>query len=144
MISGADTTFLIEAEVAGHTNHAWARRTLDEHVDRGDTIALAPQVLAEFVHVVTDPKRFSRPLTMEQALSRADQWWQAREVVHALPTSESCQLFMNWMRTYALGRKRLLDTMLASTYHAHGIRSILSSNSSDYAIFGCFTITSPS
>ena len=69
MIRGMDTTFLVEAEVVGHTHHRWARFTLDTFVAQGDFFALAPQVLAEFVHVVTDRKRFSQPLTMDQALA---------------------------------------------------------------------------
>ena len=40
---------------------------LDEFLDRGDRFALAPQSLAEFVHTVTDPRRFQVPLTMETA-----------------------------------------------------------------------------
>jgi hypothetical protein len=34
--------------------------------------------------------------------------------------------------------------MLAATYHAQGIRSILSSNARDYAVFGCFEVIGPS
>jgi predicted nucleic acid-binding protein len=143
MLSGVDTTFLVENEVAGHPHHRWARSTLDTLLAGGNTLAIAPQVLAEFVHVVTDAKRFSQPLTMDQALARADLWWQAREVVHVFPTDDSCRLFLKWMSEHRLGRKRLLDTLLASTYFAHGIRSILSSNARDYTVLGCFDVTRP-
>jgi predicted nucleic acid-binding protein len=143
MLRGLDTTFLVEVEVTGHPHHRWAGKTLDTLLTRGDSIALAPQVLAEFVHIVTDPKRFSEPLTVDQALARADLWWQSREVVHVFPSDDSCRLFLKWMGEHKLGRKRLLDTLLASTYFAHGIRSILSSNARDYSVFGCFDITSP-
>lgn len=116
---------------------------LDRLLSQGDTVGIAPQVLAEFVHVVTDPKRFSQPLTMRQALARADRWWQGREVVHTFPSDESSRLFLQWMTEHRLGRKRLLDTQLAATYFANGIRSILSSNARDYTVFGCFEVTSP-
>jgi hypothetical protein len=36
-------------------------------VSVGDVIAIAPQVLAEFIHVVTDPPRFTQPLDMNSA-----------------------------------------------------------------------------
>ena len=143
MIRGVDTTFLVEAEVVGHPHHDWARFTLETFVEQGDSFALAPQVLAEFVHVVTDPKRFSQPLSMNQALIHVDRWWQAKEVAQVFPTGDSCRLFVKWMREHKLGRKRLLDTQLASTYFAHDIRSILSSNARDYTIFGCFEVIRP-
>jgi len=47
---------------------------------KNDRFALAPQVLAEFIHIVTDPKRFSSPLTVELALRRAETWWNSKEV----------------------------------------------------------------
>jgi hypothetical protein len=40
----------------------------------GDVIAVAPQVLAEFIHVVTDPRRFAQPLDMNAARHVAEQW----------------------------------------------------------------------
>jgi hypothetical protein len=46
----------------------------------GDRLALAPQALAEFIHVVTDPRRFAQPLRMDEARHVARQWWTAREV----------------------------------------------------------------
>ena len=103
-------------------------------------LALAPQVLTEFAHVVTDPRRFSRPLEMDEAISRAELWWRAREVLQVFPDSVAVDTCLEWMRAHRLGRKRLLDTQLAATYDAAGIRSILSSNARDCAVFGVFTI----
>ena len=143
MLRGLDTTFLVESEVAGHPNHRWARTTLDTLLIQGDSLAIAPQVLAEFTHIVTDARRFAQPLSMDQAMARAELWWQGREVVHVFPTDDSSRLFLEWVRKYKLGRKRLLDTMLASTYFSHGIRCILSSNARDYAVFNCFEVTRP-
>jgi hypothetical protein len=56
------------------------------------------------------------------------------------PTAESVQLGWQWMRQFHLGRKRILDTQLAATFHTHGISRILTSNSRDYRVFGCFEI----
>ena len=100
---------------------------------------LAPMVLAEFIHTVTDPRRFSLPLTTEQAIKHADFWWNAAEVVHVFPTSESTLLFLDWIEKFKLGRKRLLDTMLATTYFSNGISSILTLNRADFVVFDSFT-----
>ncbi|HLL89359.1 MAG TPA: hypothetical protein VK324_08650, partial [Tepidisphaeraceae bacterium] len=114
---GADTTFLVELEVAEHPRHARAHEVLRREVlDAGRPLVVAPQVLAEFVHVVTDARRFASPLTIEQALAKAAFWWGAAEVQHAMPTAAaSTKLFLDWMAAHRLGRKRLLDTQLAAT-----------------------------
>jgi hypothetical protein len=41
------------------------------------------------------------------------------------------RLFFQWMADHQLGRKRLLDTLLAATYSAAGITSIVSTNARD-------------
>jgi predicted nucleic acid-binding protein len=142
MAKGLDTTFLIEAEVAGHPGHRAARALLARLLEEGP-LALAPQVLSEFVHVVTDPRRFERPLSVTQALARAELWWRAREIAHVFPSEESTALFLRWMAEHRLGRKRLLDTQLAATYYASGVRCIVTTNARDYGVFGCFAVVRP-
>ena len=97
------------------------------------------RILAEFIHVVTDPRRFESPLDLEQAVERAGIWWNAAEVVHVFPTAESTLLFLEWLEEHQLGRKRLLDTLLASTLSASGITSMLTLNRDDFAVFGVFS-----
>lgn len=140
MIRGIDTAFLIQVEVSGHPGHAPARALRDRLLDAGDSFALAPQVLTEFIHVVTDERRFEAPLSMAAALDRADQWWNAEEVVQTLPNQHTASIFIGWMREHGLGRKRLLDTLLAATYMSNGIRSIVTSNIRDFSVFGCFEV----
>src|SRR5687768_9937318 len=125
MTHGLDTSFLVAVEVSSHDEHAVARAKFQKLVKAGDTFSLSPQILAEFIHVVTDPHRFAAPLTLEQAVERAEIWWNAAEIVHLFPTAESTLLFLGWLEEHGLGRKRLLDTMLASTMCAGGVTSML-------------------
>jgi len=140
MIHGIDTSFIVAAELASHSRHGDTRKLLQSLNQGGDQFAIAPLVLAEFVHVVTDQRRCTNPLTMDTALDRADLLWNAAETVQVFPTANAISQFFDWMRKHRLGRKRLLDTQLAATFHAAGITSILTLNRSDFASFGCFTI----
>ena len=143
MIHGVDTGFLVAAEVLEHAQHAAARDTLKRLLTAGDFFAVAPQVLAEFIHVVTDPRRFQQPLDITEAHRLAEQWWTAREVIRVFPDNASTHQFLTWLRQFFLGRKRLLDTLLAATYNQAGIRSLLTTNPADFAIFGVFTSITP-
>ena len=93
MIHGLDTGFLVAAEVREHAEHAGARITLTQVLSAGDVIAIAPQVLAEFIHVVTDPRRFTQPLDMKAARDVAEQWWTASDVVQAFPDAGAVRRF---------------------------------------------------
>jgi len=135
MIRGLDTGFLVSAEVAEHPDHAAARATLSRLLAGGDRVALAPQVLAEFIHVVTDPRRFSQPLDMTGALRLPQQWWTARQVDHVFPDDDATQRFLTWLDQLRLGRKRLLDTLLAPTYRHAGIQSWTATPSAIIMVF---------
>lgn len=69
---GADTTFLVELEIQEHPSHAAAGALLQREVlDSRAPLLLAPQVLAEFIHIATDPRRFQNPLSMSDAVAKA-------------------------------------------------------------------------
>jgi predicted nucleic acid-binding protein len=143
MIHGIDTGFLVAAEVIEHSKHLAARDTLSRLLAAGDQIGVAPQVLAEFIHIVTDSRRFTQPLDITAAQHIAEQWWTARDVLHVFPNDDATRQFLSWLQQFALGRKRLLDTLLAATYLANGIRSILTTNPADFATFGVFACIGP-
>jgi predicted nucleic acid-binding protein len=143
MIHGLDTGFLVAAEVLEHPENSAARDTLARLLAAGDQIAIAPQVLAEFIHVVTDPRRFTQPLDMTAARQLAEQWWTAREVLRVSPDDGATRQFLTWLQQFALGRKRLLDTLLAATYLQAGVQSLLTTNPADFNVFGVFTCLTP-
>jgi predicted nucleic acid-binding protein len=139
LVFGIDTTFLVQVELKEAPGHAAAKAWLDEQVSgAGRGFALAPQVVTEFIHVVTDPRRFSHPLGMDEALERAQLWWDAVEVKSVFPDQQSVNLSMRWLREHRLGRKRLLDTDLAATYHLNKVDTLLTLNRADFEIFGVF------
>jgi predicted nucleic acid-binding protein len=143
MTYGVDTTFLVEVEATESTGHNAASAWLRTAIRKEDRLALAPQVLAEFVHVVTDSARFNRPLDTSAAVARAAAWWTGAEVRQVYPNEAAIRLFLDWMRQHRLGRKRILDTMLAATYFANGVTEIVTTNARDYAIFGALRAHTP-
>lgn len=136
MTHGVDTDFLVAVEILDHPFHASAEALLHRLLAAGDDFAVAPQVLAEFIHVVTDPRRMPTPLSMSEAVTRAEEWWNATEVIRLFPTSESTTDFFQWVRQHRLGRKRLLDTMLAAALNCGGIKRLITNNGADFRIFG--------
>ena len=138
---GLDTTFLVQIEIQEAEAHGAALEVLRGNIlgrDRG--VALTPQVLGEFVHVVIDARRFERPLSMTQALAKANFWWSAKEIERIFPQEQAVARFLAWMEEHSLGRKRLLDTLLAATYYESGITRIVTSNARDYQVFGVFEV----
>lgn len=140
---GIDTSFLVAVDTTVHELGFPARELLDRFEIDGEVLALNPDVLSEFVHVVTDPKRFNDPLTMDEAVQHARSWWSAKDVSRVFPTAESTILSLDWIVQHRLGRKRLRDTMLAASYFSAGVTRIVTLNAKDFVVFGCFELIVP-
>ena len=143
MICGLDTTILVHAELSETSSHPDTVKWLGSAVQRSVQLAIAPQVLSEFVHIATDPSRFARLLSVSEALERSQKWWTAPEVAQIYPNDETLSLFHAWMRQHRLGRKRVLDTLLAATYVTNGVGNIFTTDLRDFAIFDSLRVHVP-
>ena len=143
MIYGLDTSFLVQIEVTEQHGHGLARELKDRLLRESATFALAPQILCEFIHIVTDPKRFEHPLETDEAVRRSMIWWNLKEVKNISSTGWAVQRFHAWMTEYRLGRKRLLDTMLAATFDENQIHHVITSDPAGFSIFKIFQIIDP-
>lgn len=138
---GLDTSFLVGLTIREHPAHSVCMQLFETEI-RGveSSAAICAQILGEFAHVVTDHRRFSKPLEMDEALQICRQWWHARECRIVEPSPHSFPLFIDWMLRHRLGRKRVLDTLLAANYHSAGIKRIATTDWRDFRIFKVFEI----
>ena len=74
-----------------------------------------------------------------QELANAPVWWDASDVERVWPDEPAVAWFLSAMTKHQLGRKRVLDTLLAGTFRSANIVSLLTLNPADFAVFGEFT-----
>lgn len=135
MNAGIDTDFMVALTIAEHPDRPAALATRDRHLSRGDQFVLTAQVLGEFLHVVTDPRRFHRPLSMKQAIEKSRDWLAAAETLFVAPDLDVCRIFHEHMLAQRLGRKRILDTLLAATLIKAGVPLLITGNTEHYCEF---------
>lgn len=122
--------------MAGAPRHRAAHLLLDAEVrEHGGSLAIAPQVMHEFLHVATDPRRFENPLSMQDGLRWSRQLWAATEVVRILPAPGVMDRTLELLDRLRLGRKRILDTALAATLELAGVRRLATFNPGDFRPF---------
>jgi predicted nucleic acid-binding protein len=136
VILGVDTDVLVCWAMAGSPRHEAVRQLLEREVrEKGRLLGVTPQVLHEFLHVVTDPRRFENPLLMPMALRVARSLWSSEEVVQILPTAEVLPRTLELMQSLRLGRKRILDTAFAATLEQASVRRLATLNLGAFGIF---------
>jgi len=141
MILGIDTDVLVNWAMAGAPHHRAARRLIETEVrERKSRLGITPQVLFEFVHVSTDPRRFENPLPMDRAIDLTRTIWDAEETVRLVPGPTVVHRALDLIAGLRLGRKRILDTVLAATLEGAGVRRLATLNERDFDGFAFLEI----
>ncbi len=142
-MTGLDCNILVQLALRDHPANAATVAAVQAEVKRGNRIVFPSLVIDEFLHVITDARRFNPPLTMIEALDWVESFLANPAVGLLEPTPESLRQTLEWMRKFNLGRKRILDTHLAAVFYAAGVRRLFTANSADFAIFNVFEIITP-
>jgi predicted nucleic acid-binding protein len=142
-MTGVDANIFVALAVGGHPLQPRAVDWVAAELAAGRRLVTTAGVLAEFLHVATDPRRFSPPLLMEEALRWVEAWLAKEETLLLAVEEADVQLSLRWLRQHHLGRKRILDTQLAATLHHQGVRRLITSNPDDFRVFGVFELLVP-
>lgn len=140
---GIDTNFLIDLDNPESPRHNQILEIFNQWRKSGTKLYIYSQIFLEYQHIITDSKRFSKPLTMEQACQRVEFWKNQERIQVIHPDDSSFEQAQNWIKKYNLGRKRIIDTHIAAAYFCSGIDTIVTSNPSDFEIFNCFQLLGP-
>jgi uncharacterized protein len=140
---GLDCNILVQLAIADHPANARTIAAVQAETARDEKVVFPQLVATEFLHVVTDARRFSPPLTMTEAIDWIEDFLSKPSVATVKPTDASFSQTLRWMREFNLGRKRILDTHLAAVLHTNGINRLLTSNPADFAIFTVLQSVAP-
>jgi len=143
MTLGLDTDVVVNWAMGGAEHHDAARALLRREIQAGNSIACTPQVFFEFIHVVTDVRRFERPMSMSLALDTARDFWDGPVTMRVLPGPRVLHRTLELLGKLKLGRKRILDTALAVTLDEAGVSRLATFNGGDYAVFPFLEIVDP-
>ena len=144
MKRGLDTNVLVYAHVAALPEHGVVREYLAAQLARRDvTLVVTPSVLHEFVHVITDPRRFEPPVGMSEALALARLYLGRANVECVATDAEALAEALTLVERHRLGRKRLADTLIAATLLRHGVRQLVTCNPGDFEVFSALQLVDP-
>ena len=88
-MTGLDCNILVQLALADHPANGPAVAAVRRETQRGEGLVFPPLVASEFLHVVTDDRRFAPPLTMIEALDWMEDFLANPTVGLLEPTRES-------------------------------------------------------
>ena len=144
MICGVDANVLIYSAIESMPEHRAVLSFFERRVLTGElTCAVTFPVLLEFVHITTDSRRFKPPLSLDESMAIAEQYWNASNWRRLLPSAGTGTRVLELLRRYQLGRNRLLDTYFAATLLEHGVTALITSDIKDFRVFSELQLINP-
>lgn len=144
MKRGLDSNVLIYAQLGAMEAHGAVRSFLLRQLEDPETqLVITPAILHEFVHIVTDARRFEPPVPISEALAAARIYLGRTNVICLATDQDAVRLAFDLMERHNLGRRRLADTLFAATLLANGVRELITCNPADYQLFSELRLIDP-
>jgi toxin-antitoxin system PIN domain toxin len=125
-----DTDVLVYAVNADAPQHSSSQAVVQAAFDRHILAAVVPQILLEFLAVVTNPRRVTRPLDPARA-------WEQVEILRVnLPVLglelDALTMLGELVIAHRPAGRGIFDLFLAAQMRTHGVRTICTYNGSDF------------
>jgi len=128
-----DANLLVYAHVASLPQHRPAVSWLDTQLNANAIVAMPWQSLLSFARLVTNPRIFERPLSIESAWQQVEKWLDCPVVRLPVPGDRHREILGNLMRTSVDRANLIPDAQLAALAIENGF--ILYSTDRDFARF---------
>ena len=122
-----DVNLLLYATVSGFPEHARARRWWEDLLGGENEVGLAGPALFGYVRITTNPRIFDRPLAVDAALARVEEWLDQPPVRFLLPGPRHLEIAFRLLRHVGTAANLTTDVQLA----AHAIENQAEVHSSD-------------
>jgi uncharacterized protein len=128
-----DSNLLIYATVRSFRQHEPARQWLDDQFADLSRVGLPWPSLLGFLRIVTNPRIFPRPLSMDLAWKHVEAWFSQPNVWVPLPTENHSLILSRMLKSAGAGANLVPDADLAALAVEHGLS--LCSTDGDFARF---------
>jgi toxin-antitoxin system PIN domain toxin len=138
-----DTNVLIYSVYADAEHHRAARSLVDQAKNPDAALCLAPQVLAEFYAVVTNPRRVTEPKSPEVALETMNTFLTLPGITLLSVPLDIVSRLMALLRQHPVIGRKVFDVQLVATLLGNGVRKLHTFNRADFAPFSEIEVLTP-
>jgi hypothetical protein len=128
-----DVNLLLYATISGFPEHPAARRWWETALSGDEEVGIAAPALFGFLRLATHPRIFDRPLSVEDAAARVEEWLARPQARFLLPGPRHLDIAFRLLRALGAAANLTTDVQLAAL--AIEYQSELHSNDADFGRF---------
>lgn len=136
-----DTNLLLYAVDDTSPHHEAARAWLEQQLSGTETVGFAWNALLGFIRLTTNPRIFTSPLTVEQALGRVEAWLAQPCAAVLAPTRRHAAVLRDLLAPLGTAGNLTSDAHLAALAREHGAQ--VCSTDGDFARFPGVELVNP-
>lgn len=138
-----DTNILVHAWNEASPNYERAIRLRDTAANAQIQACVCPQVLFEFLAVITDPRRIKRPISPRQAAEEVRAYEESQEIGKIYPTMTTVRTVLRLIEKYRIARQAVFDAVIVATMLDNDVRTICTENERDFAEYEEISVFNP-
>ncbi|HUP24750.1 MAG TPA: type II toxin-antitoxin system VapC family toxin [Thermoanaerobaculia bacterium] len=128
-----DVNLLLYAEIDAFPHHARARRWWEDAMNGERQVGIAPVSLFGFLRIATNRRVLTDPMSVEEAIERAQRWLERPHVVLLVPGTRHLDTAFRLLRSLGTGGNLTTDVQIAA--HAVEYNGEVYSNDQDFGRF---------
>ena len=137
-----DTNILVAAHRAEAAAHARAREAIRSLSEGAQPWAVPWSCVHEFLSVVTHPRVFQPPSTMEEALDEVAAWLESGTLVLLAESEGYLDILEALLRSGRIAGPKVHDARIAALCRLHGVRELWSADR-DFGRFPGLKVRNP-
>ena len=138
-----DTNVLIHATTPVSPHHTRAKEVCRQAWRQELAACVALQNLCEWYAVVTDSRRFSPPISVEEASHELETYTSSGSVRVIAPSVSPLEHFPQFLRQARSKGAHVFDVLLVATMLEHGAHTIYTENIRDFSRFREIRVVNP-
>jgi predicted nucleic acid-binding protein len=138
-----DSNILVYAYDKLSSNHEQAKRIVEKAIIGEIEAYLSAQVLYEFFAVITNPKKASIPMAIDQAADLCLDLWECSEIKKIVSSESTASETFRQARKRKLSSAEIFDCVLAVTAKENGINVIYTENTRDFRNYDSIKAINP-
>jgi toxin-antitoxin system PIN domain toxin len=136
-----DANLLLYAYNPSFEQHATAKRWLEDMLAKPEPVCLAWPTILAFLRIITNPRAFESPLSVEEAVAVVAEWLERPNLQILQPTERHWDILQRLLNSVPVRGALIMDADLAALAIEHG--AVLCSSDRDLQRFSGLQTLNP-
>jgi predicted nucleic acid-binding protein len=138
-----DTNVLVYGQEKQSEFFQRSRAVIEQGFEGALSLCICPQVLMEFHSTVTNPKRVTKPVSVDESLIEIEKYLSSKNIRKIYPVKHTLSEALRLISSYQIKKQEVYDTQLVATMLTNDVTQIYTFNVDHFRQFKEIEVFTP-